>query len=112
MERSDNLYVLGIGPEEDFKNSRAGLFYEQDEVGQKALPAFPTADVVDEYVLALLNNPDTDTNAKSELEAGRFRAIHLSNGAELADMAMFLEAQYVKWIPTLEEDGKFYRMPK
>lgn len=112
MEQSENLYVLGIGPEEAFEEGRAGLFYEQDEAGEKALPAFPTSDGVDAYVLALLNDPATDTDARGELEAGRFRAIRLEDGPELGAMALHMGVDYVKWIPAPGEPAKLYRMPK
>ncbi len=112
MEQSENLYVLGIGPEEAFEQGRAGLFYEQDEAGQKALPVFPTSEGVDAYALALLGDPASDTNAQGELEEGRFRAIHLEGGEELARMALFMGVDFVKWIPAPGEPAKFYRMPK
>jgi hypothetical protein len=112
MEQSENLYVLGIGPEEAFEEGRAGLHYEQDEAGQKALPVFPTSDGADAYALALLNNPASDTDARGEMEEGRFRAIHLEDGQELGRMVQFMGVDYVKWIPAPGEPAQFYRIPK
>jgi len=112
MEQSENLYVLGIGPEEAFEEGRAGIHYEEDEAGQKALPVFPTSDGVDAYVLALLNDPALDTEARDELEAGRFRALHLEDGQELGEMVLFMGVDYVKWVPAPGEPATFLRIPK
>ena len=111
MEQSENLYVLGIGPEEVFEEGRAGLFAEQDEAGEKALPAFPTSEGVEAYVQDLLDNPATDTDVRSELEAGRYRAMQLEDGPELGAMALHMGVDYVKWIPAPGEPAKLYRMP-
>ena len=112
MELSENLYVLGIGPEEAFEEGRAGFHVEQDEAGQTALSVFPDPKEVEDYVEALINDPASDTDAIDELKAGRFRAMRAEGLGELYAMAEHTGVDFVIWNPGHGEPKQFYRVPK
>lgn len=112
MEQSENLYVVGIGPEEAFREGRAGFHVEQDEAGKTALTVFPDPEGVEDYVEALISDPAADTDAMDELRAGRFRAMRAADLRELNAMAVHTGVDFLVWNPGRGRDRKTYSVPR
>lgn len=98
---SADLYVIGIGPDEDFEAGRGKVYTEARDNG-RALPVFYSHEGLERYALSLAHDPDASPSLARAFSGGRYRMVALEDLGELARLAALSGVEWIVWSPSPE----------
>jgi hypothetical protein len=105
------LYVIGIGAQEDFEAGRGKLYIEERDNG-RGLPVFYSHEDLERYVRTVVAE-DLDADPSSEASAlfgaGRYRMVAVEGLEELVSLAAYSSVEWLIWSlkPSGEVEGMY-----